>query len=193
MPAAAKIHEFATPFQRWVRPVFSFAYKTQRPAPVAVCACGGAFLRDIGQPTKLCRACRKKRNVEASAASQRALREAHPETFRAYHAAKTRAYRAKYPERKPAYDARASRARKLNWKFGVSIERYESMLSEQDGVCAICLKTDRTGRRLAVDHCHATGAVRGLLCAMCNTAIGKLGDSPELLRKALAYLEKCHA
>ncbi len=44
--------------------------------------------------------------------------------------------------------------------------------------------------RLVIDHCHSTGAIRGLLCSNCNTAIGLLSDNPEIIRKAADYLEK---
>lgn len=65
------------------------------------------------------------------------------------------------------------------------------MFAEQNGCCAICGDhQSNQARSMAVDHCHETGRVRGLLCMKCNTGIGKLGDSPELLRKAIAYLEK---
>lgn len=76
---------------------------------------------------------------------------------------------------------------KLIREFGITQEQYELMLSEQSGVCKICGQTDN--RRLAVDHCHDTGRVRGLLCRHCNTAIGLFGDDPSLLRKAADYLE----
>lgn len=59
--------------------------------------------------------------------------------------------------------------------------------------CEICGRPDGgNGKPLAVDHCHVTGHVRGLLCMLCNTALGKLQDSPDLLRKAIEYLEKPH-
>ncbi len=61
------------------------------------------------------------------------------------------------------------------------------VFAAQNGVCAICSRPPGK-RRLAVDHWHTTKAVRGLLCVQCNTAIGKLNDDPELLRRAIAYL-----
>ena len=72
------------------------------------------------------------------------------------------------------------------------------MLADQNGVCAICGKDEpnehgRTGKkfRLAVDHCHDTGVVRGLLCQKCNRASGLLKDDLTLLQKAMEYL-LCH-
>lgn len=68
----------------------------------------------------------------------------------------------------------------------------EAMYEAQDGRCAICRKPERW-RYLSVDHCHGTGRVRGLLCSMCNTAIGKLGDNADGVRQALRYLEAAEA
>lgn len=69
--------------------------------------------------------------------------------------------------------------------YGISLEKYNEMLGHQDGCCAVC----RHRSKLNVDHCHTTGAVRGLLCTNCNQGIGRLMDSPKLLRAAAAYLE----
>lgn len=85
-------------------------------------------------------------------------------------------------------------ADKQNWnrmkrRFGISESEYNGLLSEQRGGCALC--GGKNGeRRLAVDHCHQTGAVRGLLCLGCNTALGHMGDSLPLLQKAMEYLRK---
>ena len=62
------------------------------------------------------------------------------------------------------------------------------MLADQDGKCAICTKP--FPGRIAIDHDHRTGRVRGLLCTSCNTGIGKLGDDPELLLRAISYLSQ---
>jgi hypothetical protein len=63
--------------------------------------------------------------------------------------------------------------------------------------CAICDQPEgaidphsKKPRKLAVDHNHVTGAVRALLCTNCNTGLGRFDDSRELLRRAIAYLEK---
>ena len=75
-------------------------------------------------------------------------------------------------------------------KFGINFDQYDTMLAEQHGVCAICQKKDICDRLLAVDHCHITKKVRGLLCTNCNMALGKFQDSIEYLKKAVEYMER---
>jgi len=80
-------------------------------------------------------------------------------------------------------------------RFEISMQDYNNMLSAQGGVCAICKQPEthkRNGKvkALAVDHHHGTGKVRGLLCSDCNTGIGKLKDSPDVLQSAIDYLRK---
>lgn len=79
---------------------------------------------------------------------------------------------------------------RLRSAFGITPEQYEDMMEFQNGVCAICLKKPRA-RRLAVDHNHKTGEVRGLLCTRCNHKIlGASGENPDVLRRAADYLDK---
>lgn len=78
----------------------------------------------------------------------------------------------------------------LKRNFGLSVEAYHEMLEAQGGVCAICENIDATGRRLAVDHCHETGRIRGLLCTHCNTALGLVNDSVDTLRRMKEYLSQ---
>lgn len=99
-------------------------------------------------------------------------------------------WRAKNPEKAYHYDPEIGRRNSLRINFGISVDAYEAMNAAQGGLCGICGKTDATGRRLAVDHCHATGKIRGLLCGVCNTGIGKLGDTVDRLERALAYLKR---
>lgn len=90
-----------------------------------------------------------------------------------------------------------TRSRHLQNRYGITLEEFNAMFAEQDGLCAVCRKpetakwmgTDRT-RPLSVDHCHETGKVRGLLCHSCNRILGLLNDDPDRLRRALAYLEE---
>jgi hypothetical protein len=92
-------------------------------------------------------------------------------------------------------DQSNSNRRRLQLKqnYDLTPEEYDAMLAAQGGVCAICQKPERVKRqgkvmRMPVDHCHATGRVRALLCHSCNRAIGLLGDDVELLRAATEYL-----
>ena len=63
------------------------------------------------------------------------------------------------------------------------------MNEAQNGVCAICGEVNVAGRRLAVDHNHETGQVRGLLCCSCNRGIGFLRDHTDILESAVNYLK----
>jgi len=89
---------------------------------------------------------------------------------------------------------RANRATTLR-KYGLTASEYDDMMAEQGDLCAICgnpetcLGNNGEVKMLAVDHNHDTGEVRGLLCNNCNRAIGLLGDDPQLLLKAVAYLK----
>lgn len=79
-------------------------------------------------------------------------------------------------------------------KYGITIEQYNELLERQDYVCAICKSSEtatekNTLRSLAVDHCHSTGRVRGLLCTSCNFFLGQLESREEMLDDYLRYLE----
>ena len=70
--------------------------------------------------------------------------------------------------------------------YGISPADYDALLAKQDGVCAICGKPSE--ETLCVDHCHATGTIRGLLCRKCNTGRGCYEDDPATMITSLAYL-----
>jgi thiol-disulfide isomerase/thioredoxin len=76
-------------------------------------------------------------------------------------------------------------------KYGISEEEYIQILKKFDNKCGICSSTDSGGRskRMSLDHCHKTGKIRGILCHSCNTGLGLLKDSTEILQKAIDYLE----
>lgn len=75
-------------------------------------------------------------------------------------------------------------------KYKMTKQQYEDLLSAQKNVCEICKKTNKENRRLAVDHCHKNGNVRGLLCRECNTALGLVNDDIETLQAMINYLSK---
>jgi len=100
-----------------------------------------------------------------------------------------REYRKKNPEKMKSID--------LKKKYGISLEDYQNLLKIQNHVCAICHRPEncvdyRTGlpRALAVDHCHTTLRVRGLLCTQCNRGLGKFHDNVQYLASAITYLTK---
>ena len=121
-----------------------------------------------------------------------------PEARRAYH----RNYDMKWLNKKsPEY--RKERCRKANkqarttgqypckgWReIGMTRTKYEQIMSEQGGRCALCDSTQNTKyhKRLAVDHCHSSGKIRGLLCNRCNTSIER-AEIPGWLDRAREYL-----
>lgn len=101
-----------------------------------------------------------------------------------YNLDRSRAYRAKHKEK---YDDLARRNRLAT--FGITPAEYDQMLAAQGGVCAICGGGEWSTRRLAVDHCHKTGKVRGILCSHCNVTLGQMKENPQALRAAADYLE----
>lgn len=74
--------------------------------------------------------------------------------------------------------------------FGINADQYQAMLEEQNHACAICGQSEICNRDLAVDHCHTTKKVRGLLCTNCNMAIGKFQDNLQYIENALKYLQR---
>ncbi|WP_342671180.1 endonuclease VII domain-containing protein [Streptomyces chattanoogensis] len=82
---------------------------------------------------------------------------------------------------------RAERNRESNFKrkYGITVAQRDVMIADQNGLCPIC----QSSEPVHVDHCHKTGKVRGVLCFNCNSALGKLGDDPDAIRRAIAYLE----
>jgi len=90
------------------------------------------------------------------------------------------------PSRFKAKSQRQQRAK----KFKLPTEAYEELLLKQGGHCAICKNVPTEDRRLAIDHCHKSGIVRGLLCSRCNIGLGYFLDDPIRLKSAIEYLEK---
>lgn len=79
---------------------------------------------------------------------------------------------------------RKGRELHLKTKYGLLQEDFDGMLWLQDNKCAICERPDPN----QVDHDHATGKVRGILCGPCNRAIGLLGDNCKTVQSAADYL-----
>jgi hypothetical protein len=124
----------------------------------------------------------RKRQSNLGCAKRRRARQAH------YEAGSTasKRWRKRNPEWQFGYRLRV---------YGMTIEDYNKLLAEQQGVCAICQRPEtqldraRKPRRLTVDHDHVHNKVRGLLCNRCNAGLGFLEDDPVRIQAAQDYLE----
>jgi Recombination endonuclease VII len=97
---------------------------------------------------------------------------------------------------KPCHNARCRETRErlyggsrhyhLKRRYGIGASDFDELVGAQDGRCAVCGRTDPDH----VDHDHATGAVRGVLCFNCNGGLGQFGDDIERLYAAISYLER---
>ncbi len=74
----------------------------------------------------------------------------------------------------------------LRRKYNITEDEYDSMLLAQGGLCAVCVRRSPTD----VDHCHASGRIRGLLCKQCNFVLGLMDDNAQALRQAANYIEE---
>ena len=94
---------------------------------------------------------------------------------------------------------RCSTCHGLRAKYGITKLQRDNILRGQGGCCNICRNqvsfmewhnnTGTNDSRAVIDHCHTSGKIRGVLCATCNLAIGKLKDSPVLLQRAIYHIE----
>ena len=91
--------------------------------------------------------------------------------------------------RSSSYGKEDQLRRDLKRHFDITLEHYRTLERAQNGLCKICNNKCSSGKRLAVDHNHITGKIRGLLCHNCNTGIGKFKDSENLLQSAINYLK----
>lgn len=74
---------------------------------------------------------------------------------------------------------------RLKFFYGITLDQFDQMTKEQNGVCPICLKIPEV---LCVDHSHKSGQVRGLICHKCNMLLGGVDDNPITLARASEYL-----
>lgn len=121
---------------------------------------------------------RHRKNPEPARERTRQWARDHPERVAARHAD----YRAS------GRKAIADRKSYLKRTYGITPEHYDDLLAEQGGGCGICGRLPRDDIALHVDHDHATGAIRGLLCFRCNNALGDFEDDYERLTAAVRYL-----
>lgn len=92
--------------------------------------------------------------------------------------------------RPPSVNPESRRGAHLKHRYGITLAEYNQLLTQQGGVCGVCGEPPGDGQphhwknKLAVDHCHDTGKVRGLLCNDCNAGIGHLGTESVALAAA---------
>jgi hypothetical protein len=128
--------------------------------------------------------CKRRTNNRDGVKAQKKWAKEHPEAFRAY----AKRYREKNPEK-------FQKAHRLK-RYNLSEERFTSLLSLQDGKCALCRET--MGDDMVVDHDHSCcgsekscgKCIRGIIHRQCNIGIGAFKDDPEKCRRAVLYLER---
>jgi len=127
----------------------------------------------------------RRANASHIAAVRKHWRDTSP-VYRANRKAKHKAWR----DKNRAHVNRASKLGDLRRRYGLTPAAIAEMVNRQGGVCAACGGPPDDQRPLMVDHDHATGAVRGLLCNSCNLTLGRSRESHHRLRSLLLYLER---
>ena len=177
------------------------AYEIRMTNPCCI-KCGTALTADnwYGSDQRkhlfTCKPCRyaeaeawRKNNPDKRRLRDRVYRNQNRDAFNA----RSRAWRSKNKDKvslTPSRQPHARHAQKLQ-KYQLTVERYDMMLSVQHGVCALCGGRDKK-RMLAVDHCHVTGKIRGLLCWRCNSMLGvyEQWKSQDRITAMESYLQK---
>jgi hypothetical protein len=134
--------------------------------------CSRCYARDYQRRWRL-------ENPESVNASKRKHRAANPEQYRET----VRKWRQRHP------DMVVDHALRKN--HGITLEEWDRILESQGGHCAVCdRRCEDDGRRLSVDHDHATGKIRGILCSRHNIALGQCEDESAQLAALAAYAAK---
>jgi hypothetical protein len=156
------------------------------------------------------------RNKKKILARRKKFRQEHPEVVREWNKKGMRNWRAKHrdaynrsqkqyreknkeklrAQRKrryaETYDPKKRRAEVIQVKWGLTTKMYQAMSKSQKHRCAIC-GCKKNGKHFAVDHCHKTEKIRGLLCSSCNLAISHFKENIAILKNAILYLKKHQA
>ncbi len=158
--------------------------------------------RDRGPDARIatCRTCGKARSKKYYSENKERFAEQNKQRHalnREVNNARSRKYHAEHRDQaKARYQENREEILQKDWergiqrKYSITPKDYFTMLESQNGCCAICSTDTPWGRsdRFAIDHDHASGEVRGLLCHACNTGLGNFKDSINSFRKAIAYL-----
>ena len=136
-----------------------------------------------GQKTQICTTCQQEQPLDLKHFAWRKDQRVFRRNCRKCQARNTREY---LKTVNPVLLRRKKYQDKLR-QFDLTLAEYEAIAAAQGNRCALCRKPEKN-RRLAVDHCHQTGQIRGLLCTGCNHALARMGDSTEGVQRVLAYL-----
>ena len=134
----------------------------------------------ISTMTQVCRLCKEELPIEKFYLLSHESGKRRPECIRC-----VREYQ------KSIYNPEKRKSQHLRYLYNITIDQYSDKLEDQGNLCAIC-GTDTpggNGKKFYVDHNHATGQVRGLLCHNCNFLIGHCKENKEILMWAIMYLE----
>lgn len=137
---------------------------------------------------KRCTRCGVRKGPEGFYKTKAMCRDCRAETIKEWWK-RNPGYKAAWRKANPAGDKAYMRRKQLREKYDLSPEDYTAMFESQEGRCALCRNEQSAKRALAVDHCHATGKIRTLLCDRCNIGIGMFKEDVTLLRAAIEYLE----
>ncbi len=145
------------------------------------------FAKDRKRPSGLtphCKSCLKgerDRNKDQRRETIKRWRAMHPE--------KLKEYRIKSAPQRRARTKKWQEKNLLKSRYGISNEEWKRMFDAQCGQCALCgIHQSKTKKALHVDHCHKSNKVRGLLCSICNQALGMFKDDTVLMQRAIEYL-----
>lgn len=154
--------------------------------PCAVKVCRGA----CGKTLPLESFCISKREKDGRKYQCRECQKTQADGWHARNPEKKREYRKAWRERAPEELRALDRKYNLS-RYRITPEKYDRMVAEQNGVCALCgFPPMGRGKKLHVDHVHdESRKVRKLLCTRCNVAIGLMREDPALFRKAAEYLD----
>lgn len=146
----------------------------------------GFSAKGIPKFQSYCRPCANKR---------RAVRGFDPEKMKAYYRTSYQRHRSKRLAYADAYRALETTKQRdadkhIRRKYGLTRDQWWEMYRAQEGCCDLCGMDFLPGERICVDHNHATGLVRALLCDPCNIGLGRFLDSVELLQAAISYIER---
>jgi len=153
------------------------------------CKQPGSFYKDknaSGGFRSICKTCDKAKASRWNKANSERHTE-HEKSYRESNRDQMRLNKKNYVSSNP----RSVKNSGLKFNYGIDINQYDLMKSQQNNCCAICFKNeDELPRDLCVDHCHKTGKIRKLLCARCNSALGFIDDNVDFANRLHEYLKE---